>query len=105
MLEEFIMSERNQWDSSIAFIFAMIGAAVGLGNIWRFSYVLYSNGGGSFFIPYFIAIAIMGIPYSLPVDNFKFFRGVNKLLLLCPASTRYLFAIFTFFHSISFCNH
>ena len=59
------MSQRAQWDSSIAFIFAMIGAAVGLGNIWRFSYVLYSNGGGSFFIPYFIAIAIMGIPFLI----------------------------------------
>ena len=34
------MSEQAQWDSSLAFIFAMIGAAVGLGNIWRFSYVL-----------------------------------------------------------------
>ena len=43
----------------------MIGAAVGLGNIWRFSYVLYSNGGGSFFIPYLIAIAIMGIPFLI----------------------------------------
>ena len=59
------MSERTQWDSSVAFIFAMIGAAVGLGNIWRFSYVLYSNGGGSFFIPYFIAIAIMGVPFLI----------------------------------------
>ena len=59
------MSQQNQWDSSIAFIFAMIGAAVGLGNIWRFSYVLYSNGGGSFFIPYLIAIAIMGIPFLI----------------------------------------
>ena len=59
------MSEEAQWDSSLAFIFAMIGAAVGLGNIWRFSYVLYSNGGGSFFIPYFIAIAIMGIPFLI----------------------------------------
>ncbi|MBR6268336.1 MAG: sodium-dependent transporter [Selenomonadaceae bacterium] len=43
----------------------MIGAAVGLGNIWRFSYVLYSNGGGSFFIPYLIAILIMGIPFLI----------------------------------------
>ena len=59
------MSQRNQWDSSRAFIFAMIGAAVGLGNIWRFSYVVYSNGGGSFFIPYFIAIAVMGIPFLI----------------------------------------
>ena len=59
------MLENVQWDSTLAFIFAMIGAAVGLGNIWRFSYVLYSNGGGSFFIPYFVAIAIMGIPFLI----------------------------------------
>ncbi|MBR3139556.1 MAG: sodium-dependent transporter [Methanobrevibacter sp.] len=59
------MSQQAQWDSSLAFVFAMIGAAVGLGNIWRFSYVLYSNGGGSFFIPYFVAIAIMGIPFLI----------------------------------------
>ena len=59
------MTEKLQWDSSASFIFAMIGAAVGLGNIWRFSYVLYSNGGGSFFIPYFCAIAIMGIPFLI----------------------------------------
>ena len=59
------MTQRTQWDSSLSFILAMIGAAVGLGNIWRFSYVLYSNGGGSFFIPYFTAIAIMGIPFLI----------------------------------------
>ena len=59
------MTEKLQWDSSASFIFAMIGAAVGLGNIWRFSYVLYSNGGGSFFIPYFCAIVIMGIPFLI----------------------------------------
>ena len=59
------MAEQGQWDSSLAFIFAMVGSAVGLGNIWRFSYVVYSNGGGSFFIPYFFAIAIMGIPFLI----------------------------------------
>ncbi|MBR5504415.1 MAG: sodium-dependent transporter [Methanobrevibacter sp.] len=59
------MEEKAQWESSRSFIFAMIGAAVGLGNIWRYSYVLYSNGGGSFFIPYFVAIAIMGIPFLI----------------------------------------
>ena len=59
------MSENAQWDSPLSFILAMIGAVVGLGNIWRFSYVLYSNGGGSFFIPYLIAICIMGIPFLI----------------------------------------
>lgn len=58
-------NEQQKWDSSLAFLMAMIGAAVGLGNIWRFSYVLYSNGGGAFFIPYFTAILIMGIPFLI----------------------------------------
>ena len=59
------MVEKNQWNSQLSFLLAMIGAAVGLGNIWRFSYVLYSNGGGAFFIPYLVAIAIMGIPFLI----------------------------------------
>ena len=76
------MSERAQWDSSLAFIFAMIGAAVGLGNIWRFSYVVYSNGGGSFFIPYFVAIAIMGIPFLILEYGvgFSFKESFSKIL-------------------------
>ena len=57
--------ENYQWNSTFSFLMAMIGAAVGLGNIWRFSYVLYSNGGGAFFIPYVVAIIIMGIPFLL----------------------------------------
>ena len=56
------MSSENQWGSTLSFIFAMIGSAVGLGNIWRYPYVLYSSGGGAFFIPYIIAILLMGIP-------------------------------------------
>ena len=56
------MSKENQWGSTISFIFAMIGSAVGLGNIWRYPYVLYSSGGGVFFIPYIIAILLIGIP-------------------------------------------
>lgn len=76
------MSERDQWDSSISFIFAMIGAAVGLGNIWRFSYVLYSNGGGSFFIPYFTAIALMGVPFLILEYGvgFSFKESFSKIM-------------------------
>ena len=56
------MSNENQWGSTLSFILAMIGSAVGLGNIWRYPYVLYSSGGGAFFVPYIIAILLMGIP-------------------------------------------
>lgn len=57
--------KKAEWSSSFSFLMAMIGAAVGLGNIWRFSYVLYTNGGGAFLIPYFFAIFIMGIPFLI----------------------------------------
>jgi NSS family neurotransmitter:Na+ symporter len=38
------MEDKNEWGSNLSFILAMIGSAVGLGNIWRYPYVLYSNG-------------------------------------------------------------
>ncbi|MDO5831447.1 MAG: hypothetical protein Q4Q14_01290 [Methanobrevibacter sp.] len=60
----------------------MIGVAIGLGNIWRFSYVVYSNGGGAFFIPYFVAIAIMGIPFLILEYSigFSFKRSFSEIL-------------------------
>ncbi len=59
------MNNKNQWNSRLAFLLSMIGAAVGLGNIWRYSYVVYTNGGGTFFIPYLVAIFLMGIPFLI----------------------------------------
>lgn len=53
---------REQWGSKLGFILAAVGSAVGLGNIWRFPYVAYNNGGGAFLIPYFFAIFTAGIP-------------------------------------------
>ena len=60
------MSEqREQWQSTAGFVMAAVGSAVGLGNIWRFSYVTYENGGGAFLVPYIIALFIVGIPLLL----------------------------------------
>jgi len=54
--------ERGAWKSNTGFILAAVGSAVGLGNIWRFSYLCHKNGGGSFLVPYFIALLAAGIP-------------------------------------------
>ncbi len=56
---------RPQWRSRMGFILAAIGSAVGLGNIWRFSYLCYKNGGGAFLIPYLIALLVVGIPLMI----------------------------------------
>lgn len=56
------METRSQWGTRAGFILAAVGSAVGLGNIWRFPYVAYDNGGGAFFIPYLIALLTAGIP-------------------------------------------
>lgn len=53
---------REVFSSRNVFILAAIGSAVGLGNIWRFPYVAYTNGGGAFLIPYLIALLSAGIP-------------------------------------------
>ncbi|AFQ45919.1 SNF family Na+-dependent transporter [Desulfosporosinus meridiei DSM 13257] len=57
-----IVEGREQWGTRAGFILAAVGSAVGLGNIWRFPYVAYDNGGGAFFIPYLFALLTAGIP-------------------------------------------
>ncbi|MFH0817267.1 MAG: sodium-dependent transporter [Candidatus Micrarchaeota archaeon] len=55
----------DAWSSKTAFVLASIGAAVGLGNIWRFPYIASENGGLWFIIPYLVCLLIVGIPLFL----------------------------------------
>ena len=55
-------SKRETFNSRLMFMMAAIGSAVGLGNIWRFPYVAYENGGGAFLVPYLVALITAGIP-------------------------------------------
>ena len=58
-------AHRGAFSSRKVFILAAIGSAVGLGNIWRFPYVAYENGGGAFVLPYLIALLTAGLPFLL----------------------------------------
>ena len=78
------MSEKKtvEWNSTFAFMMAMIGSAVGLGNIWRFPNVLYANGGGSFMIPYIVSLFLLGISFVLVeyAVGYRFKKSVGKIL-------------------------
>lgn len=54
--------ERGQWGSSLGFIMAAAGSAVGLGNIWRFPYLVGENGGGAFVFVYIICVLLIALP-------------------------------------------
>ena len=71
----------NRCDNSTGFLIAMIGAIIGLSGIWKFSYLMYENGGGTFLIPYILAIVIMAIPILVLEFSvgFKFKSSLPKV--------------------------
>jgi len=56
---------RERWPSRFHFIFAAIGSAIGLGNVWRFPYMSYSYGGGAFLVAWMVCLLIMGVPWLI----------------------------------------
>lgn len=55
-------SDRGEWGTRLGFILAAVGSAVGLGNMWRFSYVAAEGGGAAFVLLYLIFVALIGLP-------------------------------------------
>ena len=53
--------DRDSWGNQCEFFLSALGLAVGLGNVWRFPYICYQNGSGTFLIPYFFMLFVIGI--------------------------------------------
>ena len=68
------------------YLFTCIGYAVGLGNIARFPYMVYENGGGAFVIPYIIMLFLVGIPMVFMETSLGQFssKGPVKIWGFCP---------------------
>ncbi|MBI2079286.1 sodium-dependent transporter [Candidatus Micrarchaeota archaeon] len=85
---------REHWSSRITFILAAIGSAVGVGNIWRFPYLVGENGGGNFVFPYIVLILIFGLSALL----LEFIAGssIKKTALAAFKSLNKKYYYFTF---------
>jgi len=85
---------RDTWDNPVEFLLSCISMSVGLGNVWRFPFVAYENGGGAFLIPYLVVLYFIGKPMyflEMALGQFSsygqvkiwtavpFFKGGNKI--------------------------
>ncbi|XP_047199741.1 sodium- and chloride-dependent GABA transporter 2 isoform X3 [Hippoglossus stenolepis] len=59
------VEKREQWRNKREYILAVAGNVVGLGNVWRFPYLCYKNGGGVFLLPYLFFAVLCGVPIFL----------------------------------------
>nr|CAB3266316.1 sodium- and chloride-dependent neutral and basic amino acid transporter B(0+)-like [Phallusia mammillata] len=115
-------TDRGNWDNKADYLLSCIGYAVGLGNVWRFPYLAYENGGGAFIIPYVVMLVFAGLPIFFmevalgqfsslgPTAVWKFspiFKGVGVCMVVLSAmvgiyyNVIIAYTVFYFFSSLT----
>ncbi|VDO10328.1 unnamed protein product [Rodentolepis nana] len=73
--------ERGGWGMKIEFLLSCIAFAVGLGNVWRFPYLCFKNGGGAFLVPYVIMLICLGLPIFFLEFAFGQFASLGPIAI------------------------
>ncbi|XP_012940334.1 sodium- and chloride-dependent GABA transporter ine, partial [Aplysia californica] len=81
------MEARQNWSKKLEFLLAIIGYAVGLGNVWRFPYLCFRSGGGAFLIPFFIMLVVCGVPLAymeMAIGQYTRQGPIGAIGKMCP---------------------
>ncbi|CAF92952.1 unnamed protein product, partial [Tetraodon nigroviridis] len=87
---------RETWSKKVDFLLSVIGYAVDLGNVWRFPYICYQNGGGAFLLPYLLMALFGGVPLfymELALGQFHHSGCISIWKHVCPIFKGIGFAI------------
>uniref|UniRef100_A0A3Q3W5F3 Transporter n=1 Tax=Mola mola TaxID=94237 RepID=A0A3Q3W5F3_MOLML len=87
---------RETWSKKLDFLLSVIGYAVDLGNVWRFPYICYQNGGGAFLLPYLLMAVFGGVPLfymELALGQFHHSGCISIWKHVCPIFKGIGFAI------------
>ncbi|GFG33307.1 hypothetical protein Cfor_09972, partial [Coptotermes formosanus] len=79
--------ERGNWTGRFDFLLSLLGYSVGLGNVWRFPYLCYNNGGGAFLIPFTVMLVIAGLPLMFMELSFGQYANLGPVAIykrFCP---------------------
>ncbi|XP_055514136.1 sodium-dependent serotonin transporter-like [Leucoraja erinacea] len=86
-VDKTIASGRESWSKKADFLLSVIGYAVDLGNVWRFPYICYQNGGGAFLLPYILMAIFGGIPLfymELALGQYHRTGAISIWAKICP---------------------